>query len=59
MFVIPVIFYMFTGLIGYLVDLKISCDARKLTRISRIIKKKFILFTFKLQITKTILDSII
>jgi hypothetical protein len=34
---------MFIDFAGYLVDLKISCGARKLTRTFRVIKKKYII----------------
>jgi hypothetical protein len=40
MFIIPVMSYMFTGLVRCLVDSRTSCGAHKLTRIPRIIKKK-------------------
>jgi hypothetical protein len=35
--------YMFIDFAGYLMDLKISCGARKLTRTFRVIKKKYII----------------
>jgi len=40
MFIIPVIFYISTGLARCLVDLKISHDTRKLARTLRVIKNK-------------------
>jgi hypothetical protein len=40
MYVISVVFYLSTGLAGYLVDLKINCGGRKPARTLQVKKKK-------------------
>jgi len=51
----PAVPYMFTGLTGYSVDSKVSCDARKLARTPRI--KKIIIIGMKLKIKEVLYNN--